>query len=392
MDIIKFITDNNISQIYISKSLYNFKLNHNIKSNTKNTLFYGIYYKEDIDYIKKHKGEKWILWDLNDCNPNYKVRVKAVEEVIKLNIKDHLSFRNQTNSYLEKFKINYTKINNNNIYNKIIYQLKNNNNTSNELLLKENVVIHENLIKKNNTSDKLSNLVICIITCRKYLDKQNAIRDTWLKEAKKKNINYYFVIGHSDKSVIVDDILYVNSGDYYEDLPMKMYALIKFIYDNTDFKYIWKIDDDCYVNINNINNIEFDKHNYYGKLIERSGNKNKFDKKWHFNKCHSKILNKTPAIKGYICDWYGGGYGYFLSKNSMKIIIKNLNLFYNEIYEDKCIGEILFKNYIKPKSTNYKASEYYNFNKLSDKFKKKFYVIIDLSPELIRKLHKTLPF
>ena len=61
-------------------------------------------------------------------------------------------------------------------------------------------------------------------------------------------------------------------------------------------------------------------------------------------------------------------------------------------YEDKFIGEILFKNYIKPKPTNYKASEYYNFNKLSDKFKKKFYVIIDLSPELIRKLHKTLPF
>ena len=78
MDINKFIIDNEITQIYISKSLYNFPSNHNIKSINENTLFYGIYYREDIEFIRKHRGKKWILWDLNDCNPNYPARAKNV--------------------------------------------------------------------------------------------------------------------------------------------------------------------------------------------------------------------------------------------------------------------------------------------------------------------------
>ena len=52
MDINKFILDNEITQIYISKSLYNFPCNHNITSTNSNTLFYGIYYLEDIEFVK----------------------------------------------------------------------------------------------------------------------------------------------------------------------------------------------------------------------------------------------------------------------------------------------------------------------------------------------------
>ena len=391
MDINKFILDNEITQIYISKSLYNFPCNHNITSTNCNTLFYGIYYLEDIEFVKKQKGKKWILWDLNDCNPNYSTRTKNVNTILKLNITNHLSFRDKTNRYLNIFKINYIQINQNGLYNSIVYKLKN-------LIQNNSEIFPKTIESSNNTNliikysgDKLSELVICIITCKKYLKKQMAIRETWLREVKQRNIKYFFVIGHNEKSKINDDILYVNSGDYYEDLPMKMYSLIKYIYNETDYKFIWKVDDDCYLNIKNIKNINFEKHNYYGRLIEKTSDKNKFNRKWHFNKCNSQILNRTPSTKGYICDWYGGGFGYFINRTSMNIIVKNLHLFSNELYEDKCIGEILHKNNINASMTNYLAIDYYNFKKGINKYKNKFFLVYDLSPNLILSLHKSLP-
>ena len=75
MHIDNFIEKYDIKQIYTSISLIDFrKYKHfdNYSNNELNTIFFGVYRKEDIKNIINHKGNAWILWYDNDCNPNYK--------------------------------------------------------------------------------------------------------------------------------------------------------------------------------------------------------------------------------------------------------------------------------------------------------------------------------
>ena len=73
-NLLNFIEKNNITQVLISKSLPDVKIesnNLNYTNKTDNTLFYGIYSHKDFNNVKNHRGKKWILWSGNDCNPKY---------------------------------------------------------------------------------------------------------------------------------------------------------------------------------------------------------------------------------------------------------------------------------------------------------------------------------
>jgi len=111
------INDNKISQINVSKSLINhrsiFFPNSKYKNLTENTLFWGVYNKEDILLIKKHKGMRWIYWHDNDCNPNYSCRRNTVKSLKKLNNTIHLCDKELTSKYLDKLNIPHIIIKNN---------------------------------------------------------------------------------------------------------------------------------------------------------------------------------------------------------------------------------------------------------------------------------------
>ena len=353
MNLDLFLKTNNINQIYISKSLYDNKNNSNITSLYENTLVFGIYYKEDLSICKNLKGKIWILWDLNDCNSNYKGRVNYVNIIKKLKIEMHLCFRNKTAYYLEWFNIKY-KMLPLNTYNLAVSYLQ------------------------TQIDKKYTNLIIGIVSCKKNLDRQNIIRNTWVKKLGK--IKYYFIIGHDKETKIIGDVIYVNSGDYYENLPSKISSFIRYIYEKTDYKYLFKVDDDCYININRLSSFDFTHYNYLGLKI--GATKDNYNNKWHFNKCKSELLNSLVNTKPFLCDWCGGGFGYFLSRKSMEAISLNTSYLEDELYEDKGIGEILFINNIKiDTDKSYKVSK---------KLKKDVFLYYDLSIKEISNFHKCL--
>ena len=189
-------------------------------------------------------------------------------------------------------------------------------------------------------------LVICIYTCTKNNDKQQAIRDTWLKEVIKNEIPYFFVVGKpSDQSYIEGDILYVDAPDTYEHLPRKTYKLFEFIHNHTFYSYAMKVDDDCYVNVNSLLRCNFETQDYTGKILGTAG---ELDKNWHIGKTSDP--NYGEYAGEYKGTWADGASGYFLNRYAMKKLLEysNHKEIGFELYEDKLVGDILREFDIKP--------------------------------------------
>jgi|SaaInlStandDraft_6_1057023.scaffolds.fasta_scaffold07222_2 hypothetical protein len=193
-----------------------------------------------------------------------------------------------------------------------------------------------------------NNIIIGIINCKKNEHKQNDIRKTWIKDLNYYNIKYYFIIGHNKKTEIIDDIIYLNCNDDYESLTNKVGLFTKYVYENTDYEYIYKLDDDCYLNIEYFMNINLKDVNFLGKFIS----KNDYLPNWGYQYNKNKLIEKTIYF-----DFFGGGYGYIFNRECMKIICDNFNLFNSYFLEDVSIAKILYDfGNIRAKKLDYDTS------------------------------------
>lgn len=119
-------------------------------------------------------------------------------------------------------------------------------------------------------------ILIAIITCPKNNDRQQALKQTWLKDIPE-NVDWAFVQGNHETSFDKDkNQLLLNTLEGYEHLARKTYDLAGFVYQETDYDFLIKIDDDSYVEVQNIlRYISEDKPDYAGKRnIEMSGSDN----------------------------------------------------------------------------------------------------------------------
>lgn len=284
-----FIIKNNIEQCY------NFNQN-NYTDLTKNTIFNC---KTDFDYqlYNIHQGEKYIY--IGSIN-NFK------------NIND------------AKYICEY-----NNIYNEI-KKVTNNVIYLNSINIIQNKIVY--LILAQPNTDRFKQLL-------EYLDNFN--------------YDYYILVGNNNENIIRNKYLMVNVEDIYENLPKKVYEGIKYIYYNTNYTHIYKVDDDFFkYNINkNINDIC--QNNYYGNYIVTKPTNN-----YHFGKCHNPELNIKQYTGTFYHKYAAGGYGYVISRHSMFYIVNNKNYIYNEIYEDKAIGDVLYNNNILVNNNHYEHLNY----------------------------------
>lgn len=304
MDILKYIKKNNIEQICCTNELednINYFENLNMYSNIQlNTIFL---YKneEDIIYIKLHKGKKWIFF-LNN------VDTTNITELCNYDFEVFFCDNNQILNLVKEFNINCKNFNSKVInYNEII-----------KVNDKKSIVFLILASKKKEYENKLNNLL-------KYLE----------------TFSYdYFILLTGKDNIIEKNYIYVNIDDCWENIPKKIITAYDLIYKFTNYNFVYKVDDD-FMNIKlNLSNNIFN-YDYFGNQIIT-----KIKRDYHFNKCKDDELNKTEYKDEFIAPYAGGGYGYLLSRKSINIILQNLEYFNYELYEDKAVGDILYKNNI----------------------------------------------
>jgi hypothetical protein len=188
--------------------------------------------------------------------------------------------------------------------------------------------------------------IICgVYTCEKYRNRVQAVQDTWLKPFREK---YYTVFVESDEGKdarVEGNTLYLNCPEGYEYLAVKTYHFVKYCLKHFEFDYVFKVDDDTYINITAFE--KFSKTgDYIGCFVPVIGSN--IDRTWHFGKFLNSSLEK-PYAGPFIAKWAAGGDGYFLSRKAAKIFVdKATEVVNSELvepascgWEDKMVGDIL---------------------------------------------------
>ncbi len=224
------------------------------------------------------------------------------------------------------------------------------------------------------TAPVLPKLLIMIITCAKNVDKANAQRATWLKTVQNANIDYCFVIGKlHHASHLADDILYVDAPDSYEFLGAKVQAALQYVVEHTNYDYVFKIDDDCILNLPALLRIQFEAFDYLGSAVNR-GYGSVGD--WHYRACSNQQLGEVIIHIDPQQTWYDGQGGYLLSRHAATLITQDPQQLQLSLLEDYGIGLILAgqgirADYIVPEFQSRRVShiaetKYGNFAVLSD--------------------------
>jgi hypothetical protein len=234
-----------------------------------------------------------------------------------------------------------------------------------ELLQNKFGTLHDGLFKKQS-KDMLTGLgwpqdtLVVIYSCQAYLNTRiKAIRETWIKDLKARNIPYVIMVGDGDDT-IKGDVLALNVSDTYEDLPLKSLKLFDWVYNNTNAQYVLKIDDDCYLDVDRyFDNLSYRKQHYYGRVIHRSIGG--MDRTWHHSKSKTeraqKAIDKSPEPALYA----DGGGAYTLSRIAMNELSQNAQtiqgkrLIANSFMEDKLVGDLLAMSHIQPSNEDYEC-------------------------------------
>lgn len=204
----------------------------------------------------------------------------------------------------------------------------------------------------------LFDTIVVVFSCVPYLSKRiDPMREGWLGKLKALGIPYIVVVGDGDGRR-EGDIVHLDAPDNYEGLPQKTLKSVEWVYENTDFAFMLKIDDDCFINVDEyFQSLSYRKFDYYGRRLLR--HKGQTDRVWHFAKSESergrKELDKSPEPSEYA----DGGSGYSLSRRAMGEILKTMQttegqgLISVSFMEDKMIGDLLSLSKIKVSEEDY---------------------------------------
>lgn len=215
----------------------------------------------------------------------------------------------------------------------------------------------------------MKNICFGILTCpanKKRFNKFMNIHEKWFID---NGFTYYVIYG--DPSLFGTGVDYrINGNEFYcaaneayEVLAHKLAIFYTYIYEKTSFEYVFKVDDGCLINKENIlQYLEMKPRMDYcgglmsptangchkGKCSNNALNSISLDFTHEFNKIKEINQSKLKEIKK--ITYCGGGYGYGISRNALKQIVKykyhilSLRL----SYEDVLFGQIMYLENIKP--------------------------------------------
>lgn len=160
---------------------------------------------------------------------------------------------------------------------------------------------------------KLPKFLVAVVACHKNQAKVDELRKTWIPSLYK--IDYKIFYGKGAPRDPLPDEVFLDVDDGYLSLPAKMKAIYQWTLDH-GYEYVYKVDDDVFVNVERLIPAGWQKHDYSGR-VNRGG--------------------PVPWASG-ACYW--------LSKRAMQIVAKAPLT--SDTAEDRWVGRILHGHGIVP--------------------------------------------
>ncbi|RRH77251.1 glycosyltransferase family 2 protein [Falsigemmobacter faecalis] len=206
----------------------------------------------------------------------------------------------------------------------------------------------------------LFDTLVLVYSCKANLATRVArIRETWMRDLEALGIPCLIVVGDGDGSP-EGDVLRVSAGDTYEALPAKSLAMLAWAAEHTPFSHILKIDDDCYLDVQEyFCSLSHRLCDYHGRVIKRDAGQK--PSAWHMSRSQSlrarMELDKSPEPSAYT----DGGSGYALSRRSLLALRAQAESSAGQrlrsvsYSEDKLVGDLLALAGIAPQQKDCNA-------------------------------------
>lgn len=208
---------------------------------------------------------------------------------------------------------------------------------------------------KDLRSNMWNRSIVAIVTCLSNKNRFKNFMRIYQNIFNRFGLKYYIILAspNIDTEYMIKNRLFIaKSKEAYENLAHKISIFYSYVYNETNYDYIIKVDDGCLLDFSKI--ILNPEADYMGSVIRPTLNT------VHFNKCTDKKYNSIKLdfkhdldefcsspeqIKQlYDIKFAGGGYGYRLSRNAFQHIDKYKThiLSLNLSYEDVLFGQIMF--------------------------------------------------
>lgn len=198
---------------------------------------------------------------------------------------------------------------------------------------------------------RLEQLIFVTASCHFNAAKRNAIESTWGAPLRHRGVRHFFVIGCPElmKTYRLGQHLFVPCRDDYESLLLKLALAYDYLLKNeTGFTHVFKIDDDCYLNLprleRDLGGID-PTNDYVAGAVQPVGDR--INRRWHFGKCSDPRFNKEYPFDHPPAPYAKGGYGYLLSRRAMDVVARKIPELQAELdvfvysYEDLRIGQLM---------------------------------------------------
>jgi Galactosyltransferase len=199
-----------------------------------------------------------------------------------------------------------------------------------------------NLIVKTKT-------IVLVLSCEATADRREACRSTWMSHVQPVGeILPVFVIGRPGKHPeLIGDVLFVDAPDSYQGLPVKVWAAIRESFIRFDFEWIFKTDDDSFVNLYRLRHYPRSS-DYMGRRVNPKGNGQGSGCGWSMREVHKRELttsSKAVRRPNFFRGTWADGSGYFLSRRAASMIAEEpFESAQRALFEDKFVGEVLYSH------------------------------------------------
>jgi len=199
-----------------------------------------------------------------------------------------------------------------------------------------------NGIQIYNSVDIKSKMIILVTgtTIEPHANNWRECEHTWIPELRKLGYNVMVSIGNPDLEdyyKIDGNIIWFKAQDTKRGLYDKSIKLpIKWITEETDYEYYFRIDSDSFVEPNRFDNMMYNVLSNYPDLD-------------YFGCCHpANKTNPFVLFQYYVCRYgnFASGCAYFISKRAMKIADENMRITNDVDYEidDWVLGRAMWEN------------------------------------------------